>query len=161
MKSMFEIVEQLGETLVKVVGDALESSSGKIEISDFLYRFTTDSISSVAFGIEGNCLQDPQSIVRKHGKEILDFSTMDFLKLFFVSCYPNLSRKLHLTCNKPSVIDFFHNAFIENMANREKNNVKRNDFLQILLELKKTSSLTSSQSAAESFIFFVAGEIEF
>lgn len=158
MKNMFEIIEKLGDTLVEVVENALDDSSGVIEISDFLARFTTDSISSVAFGMDGNCLHDPQSIVRKHGKDILDFGALDFLKFFFVSCYPDLARKLRMTCNKTSIIDFFHNAFIENMEYRENNNNNRNDFLQILIDLKKTSSLTSSQIAAESFLFFVAGK---
>jgi cytochrome P450 family 6 len=158
MKIMFEIIENLGEKLVEVVEIESIISSGVIEISDFLARFTTDTISSVAFGIEGYSLEDPQSIVRKHGKDILDFKPLDFLKFFFVSCYPNLARKLHMTCNKTSIIDFFHTTFIANMEHREKNNIKRNDFLQLLIELKKTSSLTSSEIAAESFLFFVAGE---
>lgn len=156
---MFEIIEKLGEALVNVVeSTSLQSSTKSVQICDLLARFTTDSISSVAFGIDGNSLQNADSIVRKFGKDILDYSALDFLKFFFLGCYPNLGRKLKMKVNKTKPTEFFFNTFKQNMEYRERNNIRRNDFLQILMELKKTSSFSISDLAAESYLFFIAGE---
>lgn len=161
MKMMFEIVEQLANTLVDVVEEnSLQSSERSVQICDLLARFTTDSISSVAFGIDGNSLQNADSIVRKHGKDILDYSALDFLKFFFLGCYPNLCRKLRMKVNKVKPTEFFYNTFKKNLEYRERNNIKRNDFLQILMELRKTSSFSVADLAAESYLFFIAGEFE-
>jgi cytochrome P450 family 6 len=154
---MFDIIDLMGDKLVNVVENATKSSNA-IELHEFLARFTTDNISNVAFGLDSNSLEDDNSAFRKHGKEVLDLGALGFLKFFFTCSFPELSRKMHLTANKQSVIDFFYNTFKNNMEHREKHNIVRKDFLQILLELKKTASLTVSELAAESFIFFLGGE---
>lgn len=157
MKLMFEIIDSIGDKLVNVVEIATKTSN-QIEIHEFLARFTTDNISNVAFGLESNSLEDSNSEFRKYGKKVLDLDALGFLKFFFTSSFPELSRKFHLTANKRSVIDFFFNTFKKNMEHREENKIVRNDFLQILLDLKKTTSMTVSELAAESFIFFLGGE---
>lgn len=159
MKLMFGIIDSIGDKLVSVVENAAKTS-GPIELHDFLARFTTDNISNVAFGLECNSLEDSNSEFRKHGKEVLDLDALGFLKFFFTSSFPKLSRKMHLTANKQSVINFFYNTFKDNMERRERSDIVRKDFLQILLELKKSASLTVSELAAESFIFFLGGKLK-
>jgi cytochrome P450 family 6 len=156
MKLMFEIIDMIGDKLVTVIENETKTS-GMIEVHDYLARFTTDNISNVAFGLESNSLEDADSMFRKMGKEVLDLDALGFLKFFFTSSFPEISRKMHLTANKKQVIDFFYNTFKNNMEHRERHNIVRKDFLQILLELKKTACLTVSELAAESFIFFVGG----
>lgn len=156
MRLMFEIVDSVSDRFVKAVENATESSP-EIDLQDYFARFTTDSISNVAFGIASNSLEDPRNEFRKHGKDIIDFSAIDFLTFHFSCSFPQLSRKLHLTANKRNVIKFFYNSFKENMEYRESSSVMKKDFLQILIELKKNASLTLAECAAESFIFFLAG----
>jgi hypothetical protein len=103
-------------------------------------------------------LQDPDSEFRKYSKEVVDFEALAFLKLLFTTSFPDLSRKMHLTVNKPSVIDFFYNTFAANIEHRERTNTYRNDFIQILLELKKSKALSVRELSAESFIFFLGGK---
>lgn len=156
MKFMFETVDNIGDKLVNVIKKESKSSN-EIEVHEFLARFMTDSISNVAFGMDSNSLEDANSMFRKMGKEIVDLDVLGFLKFFFTSSFPELSRRMHFTANKRSVIDFFHNTFVTKMEQREQQNIFRKDFLQILLELKKNASLTVSELASESFIFFLAG----
>lgn len=159
MKLMFDIIDSMGDKLVKVV-EAAAKSSTQLELHEYLARFTTDNIASVAFGLESNSLEDSKSEFRKYGKEVLDLDALGFLKFFFTCSFPELSRKMHITANKKSVIKFFYNTFKENMENRERSEVVRKDFLQILLELKKSASLTVAELASESFIFFLGGELK-
>ena len=159
MKLMFEIMDMIGDKLVKVIADATEISND-IEMHEYLARLATDNIANVAFGLDSSSLENPDSSFRKHGKEILDFNGLEYLKFFFTGSFPDFSRKIHLTANKRSVIDFFYNTFKENMERRERNNIERKDFLQILLDLKKQKILTEAEMAAESFIFFIGGKFE-
>lgn len=156
MKIMFEIVNAVGTQFVKTIESRLKSSNC-IEMHELIACFTTDSISNVAFGLDSNSLNDPNSKMRKYGKEILNFGPIGFMKLIFTSSFPNFSRKIHLTANKRSVIDFFYNTFKANIEHREANGIFRKDFLQMLLELKKKLSLSVDELAAESFIFFLGG----
>lgn len=160
MKLMFDTLDIIGDQFVCALENATKLSS-KIEMHEWLARFSTDIISNVAFGLDSDCLNNPNSEMRKHGKDITDFGTFGFLKFYFTSSFPEFSRKMHLTANKRSVIDFFYSTFKANIEQREKTQSFHKDFLQLLLELKNSSSLTVSELAAESFIFFLGGKRNF
>ncbi|KAG5669751.1 hypothetical protein PVAND_000045 [Polypedilum vanderplanki] len=154
MRLMFDIIQLIGNHFVQSLENAIKKSN-QLEMHDWLARFTTDVISNVAFGMDSSSLNNPQADMRKYGKEILNLGPTGFLKFLFTSSFPALSRKLHITANKKNVIDFFYNTFKKNIEQRERTETFRKDFIQILLELKKSSSLTVSELAAESFIFFL------
>jgi cytochrome P450 family 6 len=82
-------------------------------------------------------------------------TTIELLKFFFTSGFPELGRKLHLRFSPKEQADFFHKAFVDTLAYREKNNIKRNDFVSMLLDLKE--HFTPSELAAESFLVFSGG----
>lgn len=155
---MFDIVNHIGDKLVTRIQNSLSSAPQRLEMHDIVARFTTDVISSVAFGLDSDSLNNENSPIRKYGKDVVDMKPIDFVKFHFSRAFPGLSRKFHLTVNKPDVIDFFYNTFRRNIEERENSEVMHRDFLQILLELKKSSTLGVDELAAESFIFFLGGE---
>jgi cytochrome P450 family 6 len=60
MKMMFQTLVECGHEL----GSILEKSASNeeiIEIKDILARYSTDVISSFAFGIQCNCLKNPNA----------------------------------------------------------------------------------------------------
>lgn len=54
----------------------------------------------------------------------------------FANAFPKFSRLLGVRNLSPEVSDFFYNFVREAVEYREKNNISRKDFLQILIELK-------------------------
>lgn len=54
MKMMFEIVDPIGDKFVKAIDKELKITN-KLEMRQLLAKFTTDVISSVAFGLDSNC----------------------------------------------------------------------------------------------------------
>lgn len=54
MKMMFDIVEDIGDKFVEVIDKEL-SITREMDMREMLAKFTTDVISSVAFGINSNC----------------------------------------------------------------------------------------------------------
>lgn len=91
----------------------------------------------------------------KHGRRLFDITTFELLKFFFASGFPDLARKLHIRTNAKEPADFFLKTFLETMEYREKNNIRRNDFVSMLLGLKE--SFTREELAAEGFIVFAGG----
>ena len=53
MKMMFELLDVLGDKLVRILEDQLQYTH-ELEMRSWLQRFTIDTIGNVAFGIEPN-----------------------------------------------------------------------------------------------------------
>ena len=77
--------------------------------------------------------------------------------MFFTTTCPELSRKLHVRANPKEPCDFLLKVFRETIREREGKDVTRNDFVQLLMKLRETASLSLDEMAAESFIFYSGG----
>ncbi|XP_004520304.1 cytochrome P450 6a2 [Ceratitis capitata] len=164
MKYMFPTIVGVAQEFVKVLGQeaalVAKSDAAKqgIEIRDLLARFTTDVIGSCAFGLECNSLHEPNTEFRVMGKKIFTQRRHGRLIFAFAQAYPDLARKLHIKLAPEDVSQFFRKVVHDTIAYREQTGVQRNDFLNLLLELKKQENgLTLDQIAAQSFVFFIAG----
>ena len=105
------------------------------------------------FGFSG--LEDPNSEFLKHGRRLFDLSTIELLKFFLAIGLPGLCRKLGVRQNPKEPTDFFLATLLQTMDYREKNDIKRNDFVSMLLGLKE--HFTKEELAAEGFIVYAAG----
>lgn len=157
MKMMFDSVNGIGDRFVKSIMKDLKKSDD-LEISEWLARYTTDVIGDVAFGLDCNCLENPESEFRKHGRTIFRVDKPQVaIKWLFVNSFQNLSRKLGLMLNEKAASDFFLKVFGETIDYREQSNIERNDFVQLLLQMKRKGLFSFNEIAAESFIFYAGG----
>jgi cytochrome P450 family 6 len=73
------------------------------------------------------------------------------IKFLFLQSFQDLSKTLGLTINTQKTIDFFMDVIKNSVKYREENNVKRNDFLQLLIQLKNSEAgLSINEMAANS-----------
>ena len=136
-----------------------------IDVKEVLARFNTDVIGSCAFGIRCNSFENAHSDFRLHGKKIFDETTFKTVKGIFQFAFPNLSKRLHLLVIERDVEKFFTKVVTETYEYRKRNNIERNDFMQLLIELKdkenileeKLDAITMNELIAQAFIFFIAG----
>ncbi|XP_058819854.1 probable cytochrome P450 6a14 [Topomyia yanbarensis] len=167
MKMMFPVITAVAERFQQSLG-AVVATGQDIEIKDFLARFTTDVIGTCAFGLECNSLADPKAKFREMGRSIFRQSPVLLMKMLFGLMFRDLARKMHMRVIRKDVGDFFMNAVRETVDHREKNNVVRNDFMDLLIKLKNAepieegntnqlNQLTFNEIAAQAFMFFVAG----
>ncbi|XP_059614795.1 probable cytochrome P450 6a14 [Phlebotomus argentipes] len=166
MKMMHSTIIAVAHEFQEYLGKHAEKSE-EIELRDILGRFTTDVIGSCAFGLECNSLKDPNTQFREMGKKVFDMKGFEFLRLLFSSMFPNIARGLRMKITKPDVSEFFTNVLRDTIEYREKNNVKRNDFLSLLIQIKNTGKLegedvdlgmiTFEELTAQTFLFFIAG----
>ncbi|XP_060658143.1 cytochrome P450 6a2-like [Drosophila nasuta] len=170
MKFMFPTVIKVSEEFVKVMFEQVPAKTGGsiIEIKDLMARFTTDVIGTCAFGIECNTLRTPVTDFRTMAnKAFTDMRHGPLLTAFHFS-FPNLAAKLRMRMIPDDVHEFFMGLVNETLAYREKEKIKRNDFMEMLIELKQKGSFTLDNGevitgldigelAAQVFVFYLAG----
>jgi cytochrome P450 family 6 len=159
MKMMFPTIVAVGEQFKTTLQDSLKINND-IDIRDILARFTTDVIGTCAFGLECNSLKDPQAKFRQMGKKVFQSSSF-FLKAIVASQFKTISQKLGVTLLPKDVTSFFMGAVKDTIENREANNIRRNDFMNMLIDMKNcddpANRFTVEEIAAQAFVFFVAG----
>jgi cytochrome P450 family 6 len=62
-----------------------------------------------------------------------------------------------MRANAKEPCDFLQKVFTQTIKERESQRIERNDFVQLLMKLRETTSLSVDEMAAESFIFFTGG----
>lgn len=157
MKYMFSTVTSVADRLVDTVKEIIEKTP-VFEVKDIVSRFTVDVIGTCGFGIECNSLKDPHAEFRQMGENSLKLKRHGFLLSLFMFSFPDWAQKLRMKMTPDVVEEFFMRIVRETVAYREKNNVKRNDFMNLLLELKHSDEgMSIEEIAAQTFIFFLAG----
>lgn len=161
MKQMFSNVEVIGQHFIKVMAENVIENQQQVEIRDLCARFTTDVIGSVAFGLDCNSLEESQTEFRLKGDKA--FYTINPLAEVIASLYPKFFNKLGYKVFTKELIDFYSRIVRETVEYREKNQVKRNDFLYLLIELKNSPHedgefrLQMDDLIAQAFVFFIGG----
>jgi cytochrome P450 family 6 len=148
MKMMFQTLVDCGLEL----GNILEKSASNeevIEIKDILARYSTDVISSCAFGIQCNCLKNPDAEFRQWGRKIFTPSVRRSIILFISSTVPSLLSVLKVSSLDTSISKYFRNMVKETVNYRERNNITRNDFMQLLIQIKNKVKLEEDNESPE------------
>lgn len=167
LKMMFETILKVTQEFTEYVSEYAVIGAN-IEMKDILARYTTDIIGTCAFGLECNSLRNPDSEFRRIGKRALELEPLEALKVFVVSAMPaGLAHKLGLITTPKEVSKFFLGTIHETIEYREKNKVERNDFMNLLIQLKnhgkftdedkELGKITLDEIAAQCFVFFLAG----
>ncbi|XP_034483350.1 probable cytochrome P450 6a21 [Drosophila innubila] len=166
IKFMCPTVVKISQEFIDVFGDMMSKSS-IVEVKELLARFTTDVIGTCAFGIECNSLKDPEAEFRVMGRRSLTDTRHGFLGMAFISSYPNLARRLHMKRTPDHIEEFFMRIVKETVTFREENKIRRNDFMDQLIDLKnnqllksetgESMSLTIEEVTAQAYVFFNAG----
>lgn len=165
---MFGTVCDVGEEFVKTLAcESQAADDNVVEIKDIAARFTIDVIGSCAFGLDFSSLKDRNSAFSLNAKKVFAKPKYPVAISQLVVLFRNVARKLHVTLLFKENTDFFMNVVKETVEYREKNNITRNDFMHLLIQLKNKGVLegestivgkvTIEEIAAQAFIFFLAG----
>uniref|UniRef100_A0A6P4FI45 Probable cytochrome P450 6a14 n=1 Tax=Drosophila rhopaloa TaxID=1041015 RepID=A0A6P4FI45_DRORH len=174
IKHMSGVVVEVGQRLADAMDKAVEAAKvedGDVEIKDLCARFTTDVIGSCAFGLECHSLQDPKAEFREKGRIIFEKPRHTMLVQSFIFTNAKLAKKLRMKVLRDDLTKFFMSAVKNTVDYRLKNGIKRNDFMDLLIELRAedqeaakkgqgidlSQGLTLEQMAAQAFVFFLAG----
>ncbi|XP_034652027.1 probable cytochrome P450 6a20 [Drosophila subobscura] len=164
MKNMFPSVLEVGDELVRVFAEKAQGGPQLLNVADFVSRFTADVIGSCAFGLECNSLRNPDAEFVTMGSAAIKERRYGKTVDLFIFGAPKLAAKLRMKATVQKVEDFYMKIIGETVDYRIKNNVKRNDFMDMLIDMKKQydggnkqDGITFNELAAQAFIFFLAG----
>ncbi|XP_060523673.1 cytochrome P450 6a2-like isoform X2 [Cylas formicarius] len=174
MKMMYQTFVKCATELNDMLSEYCEKLE-PVEIKEVLARFTTDIIGSCAFGLECNCMKQPNSEFRKYGKRIFHRTHKENLYQILSIVVPkSVLSILGIKITPPEVENFFIKIVRETVEYRETNKVARPDFLQLLLQLRQQGYVSNDDNieiqketdqthlsmpdlAAQCFVFFAAG----
>jgi cytochrome P450 family 6 len=148
MKMMFQTLVDCGIEL----GTILEKSALDeeiIEIKDILARYSTDVISSCAFGIQCNSLKNPDAEFRQWGRKAFVPSVRNSIVLLIAATFPRLLNVLKVSPLDPKISKYFRNMVEETVNYRERNNITRNDFMHLLIQIKNKVKLEEDNESLE------------
>lgn len=180
LKSMFPTIRDCATTLLDHISNNINNGNDTFDTRDLLARYTTSVISSVAFGIENDCINERDNSFRKMGLKYFEPSLNQIISDFLTVFMPELSLKLKIKITPDDVEEFFMSVVKQTIEHREKNkDFERKDFMQLMIQLKNqgflssdknesddegtseklidTRKLTFNEVAAQSFVFFIAG----
>lgn len=158
MKFMFPTIVDVSNRLSEALKGRLEKDSN-VEIKELMSRYTTDVIGSVAFGIDVNTMGGKNETFLQMGKRAFNDSRHYQFVEGFIQLFPNAARTLRMKLIPDDIHEFFTTIVRDTINLRERENIQRNDFLNLLVELRKNKEthLTFEEVAAQSFLFFGAG----
>ncbi|EFN78989.1 Cytochrome P450 6a2 [Harpegnathos saltator] len=161
LKDMFPLILECSEHLEQYV-EKLASKNEPVECRELTAKYTTDVIGSCAFGIDTNSLSDVDSEFRRMGREVFATKWQNVMRLRIKQAAPWFYNILGYILPQTNFTKFFTRILMENLDYREKNNIVRHDFVDMLLELKRHPDkidieLTDSVIASQAFVFFLAG----
>ncbi|XP_069687416.1 probable cytochrome P450 6a14 [Periplaneta americana] len=184
MKMMFHVMTECSDQLKNYLSEPAEKSE-IIEMKEVMAKFTTDVIGSCAFGLQFNSIKDSNSEFRNMGRRVFEPSAWSMLRRTIRTIAPGLLKLFNVKMLPDDITQFFVGLVRDTIEYREKNNVVRNDFMQLLIQMKNQGKVqddehTNSESisngtavngaskndefeftdnvlASQAFIFFLAG----
>lgn len=100
--------------------------------------FAMDVIATCAFGLDINVLENPDSVFVKIANSVFQPSKLGKLRRYLRNHLPFFIYKTFGLKSIPKEMeDYFIKVIKNSIKQREENNLQRNDFIQLMMELKE------------------------
>lgn len=100
------------------------------------------SNASVGFGIDIDSFAEPNNDFRQFGRSVFGSSCFKrILTRFLIATAPGLIRTFKIKVLNEEEENFLTSVVKQNLEYREKNNVVRKDFFQLLIQLRNTGTV--------------------
>jgi len=178
LKAMFPNIRDCCKVLQVYTEKNIKNGNNDFDPKDLFARLTINIISSVGFGVENDCINETDNIFRTMGLKIFEPSIRNKVISALGFFTPELFTKLKIDPFLPELTNFIYSLVNQTVEFREKNNFQRNDFMNLLIELKnkgyvsadkkdedevewktenKDTKFTMDDLTAQVFVFFGAG----
>ncbi|KAF6209823.1 hypothetical protein GE061_015574 [Apolygus lucorum] len=178
MKAMFSTVEDCALKLINHLKAKIETTGdqalGGIDTKDLYGKVALDVIASSAFGVQCNSFDENGNT--EFIQKIADFNKLStatryiLLSLLLLDLPTWLTKRITLSFFNTDTVNYLAKAYKDTAKYRKDNNLRRNDFLQLLLDAQKgllesdpaagdegKALITEDVAIAQSVLFFIAG----
>lgn len=175
IKAMFSTLVDSSVPLQQHISKSIDKQE-PIEVRELSARYATNVIASVAFGIDINCIEDPDTEFRKYGRKVFAPTLKNGMRGLFGFLSPAFMNFFKARAFDRDVYDFMTSVVRQNLEYREQQNVIRKDFFQLLVQLRNTGTvllddqweteitndenrkaLSLDEVTAQAFVFYLAG----
>ncbi|XP_031417642.1 cytochrome P450 3A27-like [Clupea harengus] len=171
LKEMFGIMKTHSKKLVRNL--KREADQGKpVDMKDFVGAYSMDVVTSTAFSVDIDSLNNPNEPFVTNIKKMLKFNIFNFFVLlisFFPFTIP-LLEKMNVSFFPMAVMDFFYASLRKIKAERETSTQQsRVDFLQLMMDSQRqddegkqkgetsNKGLSDHEILSQAMIFIFAG----
>ncbi|RZF36584.1 hypothetical protein LSTR_LSTR010695 [Laodelphax striatellus] len=148
LKRMFSQIVSCSDDIIEHVATLPRGEA--IEVRDLMFKFTMNLIVSTAFGLQidsHKSLEGRNKVFIEMSRRFFQPSTWQFLKFFIRMISPRLMETLGLRLNNTEMDEFFTTLVTDIVRSRQaekqdarNNNKKREDFLQMMIDMRNRSS---------------------
>lgn len=168
-RNMFDLVHATGWEMLQFLEETAVRPQEPFNAKSLAMRFICDSIGSCGFGLNCGAFRERDPQVLRRAEQIMPFSKHLQAYWLLTSVYAKWARFLRLCVFPRTVTKYFRALINETVQYREEHRVVRNDFMNILIQMKNKGCLTDDESGevldsitgseleAQAFIIFVAG----
>ena len=140
LKKMFYLIEECGGTWQRSLKEQVKKNN-TINVSEEASRYGIDVVGSCVFGIKTEALGQKDNMFRRIGCKIFNSNIITQAKRLLRESSPRLYKFLRIVMDGPELFEFFLNTMRETIALRKKSNIKRNDFIDLLIQISEENSL--------------------
>ncbi|XP_067006558.2 cytochrome P450 6k1 [Anabrus simplex] len=141
---MAAVCKDLVEYLEK---EAPKGRPDGLETRELAAKFTTDVVATCAFGIAGNSLKDPNAELRNMGRDMMAAGLINHIKFTLITILPTLAKIVKVKFMNEEVSNFFRRMIKEAVTYREENKIFRNDYLDMLVQIKNKGRVDDDASS--------------
>lgn len=156
MKMMYGILSESANEFIEVFVEKSKDGKLIVDCQNAYSRYTVDSISTAVLGFKGDCIKNEDSKLFKLATSLNNLSYWDNAKIIIFIVSRWLYVKLGLQLTKKEVYDFFYNAIVKVMHEREANGIFRPDVIQLLVQAKKGQQQQTEEVNEEELSNFSA-----
>lgn len=153
LKNMFHLLLECSEHFERYLMHIIEKNE-TVECRDLTARFTTDVIGSCAFGLDINAINDESNEFRRMGKKIFRNDLKTYVKEL-VRKTPWLYNIIGRLFVDKDVEEFFIRITMDMIHYRKRNNIRRHDFIDILMDLKDQEKLVDFGKIFQNFLKYL------
>ncbi|XP_046472545.1 cytochrome P450 6A1-like isoform X2 [Neodiprion pinetum] len=135
MKHMFALILECADYFEKYI-HILAEKGEPIDCREITAKFTTDVIGSCAFGLQMNAIGDEDSEFRKMGRKVFEVSLKARILQIMRTAAPWLYELIGISALPLDVQQFFMSSMKETIDYRMKNDFRRGDLVDMLIEIK-------------------------
>lgn len=118
--------------------------------------YYTSFLGSVVYGVECNSFKHPNAEFRVFGRKVFDeFNIIDKFFIFFTSYYPKFASRIGINNIQKNCTEFFTKCVVETVNYRTKHNIKRNDIMQLLIDMKEAAEITLEEIIGQVRMYFL------
>lgn len=142
--------------MIKYILDELKKDQ-PFDARELCSKYTTDVVSNAIFGIDAQSFTQEKPEIREVGRRLMKPTTSFVIESIIKAFFPIFNNLIKSRWVSTDVEEFFMNLMDQALKYREEGVIKREDFLDYLIQLKNKKNISKLEMTAHTVTFFSDG----